>query len=188
MNYVTSKFKFEILKVYTIRLQIYRDSKDWVWDKKSIPVGTLFRLKGHIEGGGHYNPPPQTRYSVFLRTQKLSRFTCPLLKVKSRAFIPIAWVLRQTILMPNFINICQTKCIYAYANFWSRAPRTSNPLVKVNITWSLTASTLLQRLVLLSVCFIYPKSGRYSKNWERKGWPGSEIQCTTDGVGLKNKF
>ena len=31
-------------------------------------------------------------------------------------------------------------------------------------------------LVLLSVCFIYPMSGRYSTNWDRKGWPGSEIQ------------
>ena len=27
-----------------------------------------------------------------------------------------------------------------------------------------------------SVCFIYPMSGRYSTNWDRKGWPGSEIQ------------
>ena len=35
---------------------------------------------------------------------------------------------------------------------------------------------LLPRLVLLSVCFIYPLSGQYSTNWDRKGWPGSEIQ------------
>jgi len=35
---------------------------------------------------------------------------------------------------------------------------------------------LVARLVLLSVCFIYPMSGRYSTNWDRKGWPGSEIQ------------
>ena len=44
------------------------------------------------------------------------------------------------------------------------------------LTLSLTASTLLQRLVLLSDCFIYPMSGRYSTNWDQKGWPGSEIQ------------
>ena len=30
--------------------------------------------------------------------------------------------------------------------------------------------------ILLSVCFIYPMSGRYSTNRDRKGWPGSEIQ------------
>ena len=54
--------------------------------------------------------------------------------------------------------------------------RTSDPLVNVNSNLSLTASTLLHRLVLLSVCFIYPMSGRYSTNWDRKGWPGSEIQ------------
>ena len=54
--------------------------------------------------------------------------------------------------------------------------RTSDPAVKVNSIQSLTASTLLHRLFLLSVCFIYPMSGRYSKNWDRKGWPGSEIQ------------
>ena len=55
-------------------------------------------------------------------------------------------------------------------------PRTSDLSIKVNSTWSLTASTLLNRLVLLSVCFIYPMSGRYSTNWDWKGWPGLEIQ------------
>ena len=39
-----------------------------------------------------------------------------------------------------------------------------------------TASTLLHRLVLLSVCFINPIYVRYSTNWDRKGWPGSEIK------------
>ena len=29
---------------------------------------------------------------------------------------------------------------------------------------------------LLSVCLIYPMFGRYSTNWDRKDWPGSEIQ------------
>ena len=52
----------------------------------------------------------------------------------------------------------------------------TDPSVKVNSTYSLTTSTLLHRLVLLSVCFIYPMSGRYSTIWDRKGWPGSEIQ------------
>ena len=28
----------------------------------------------------------------------------------------------------------------------------------------------------LSVCFMYPMSWRYSTIWDRKGWPGSEIQ------------
>ena len=31
-------------------------------------------------------------------------------------------------------------------------------------------------IVLLSVCLIYPMSGRYSTNLDRKSWPGSEIQ------------
>jgi len=53
---------------------------------------------------------------------------------------------------------------------------TTDPLVKVNSTKSQTASTLLHQLVLLSVCLICPMSGRYSANWDRKGWPGSEIQ------------
>ena len=35
---------------------------------------------------------------------------------------------------------------------------------------------LLHRLALLSVCFIYPMSGRYSTIRDQKGWPGSEIQ------------
>ena len=62
---------------------------------------------------------------------------------------------------------------YEYQLFYSW-PRTSDPLVKVNSTKCLTASTLLHRIVLLSVCLIYPMSGRYSSHWERKGWPGSE--------------
>ena len=41
---------------------------------------------------------------------------------------------------------------------------------------SLTASTLLHRLVLLSVCVIYPMFGCYSTNWDRKSWPGSKNQ------------
>ena len=61
------------------------------------------------------------------------------------------------------------------ATFLTCQARTSDPSVKVNST-SLTASTLLHQLVLLSVCFIYPMSGRYSTNWDRIGWPGSEIQ------------
>ena len=38
--------------------------------------------------------------------------------------------------------------------------------------FNLAPSTLLHRLVILSVFFIYPMSGRYSTNWDRKGWPG----------------
>ena len=41
---------------------------------------------------------------------------------------------------------------------------------------SLTVSTLLHRPVLLSVHFINPMSVRYSTNWDRKGWPDSEIK------------
>ena len=77
-----------------------------------------------------------------------------------------------------FYSICR------FHNLWSSiniiGPRTSAPLVKVNRhlyeALSLTASTLLHRLVLLSVRFVNPKSGRYSTNWDRKGWPGSYIQ------------
>ena len=50
------------------------------------------------------------------------------------------------------------------------------PFSKSKFNLSLTASTLLHRLVLQSVCFIYPMTGRYSTNWDRKSWPGSEIQ------------
>ena len=39
-------------------------------------------------------------------------------------------------------------------------------------------------LVLLSVCLIYPMSGRYSTNWDRKGWPGSEIQMYHGSWGV----
>ena len=43
--------------------------------------------------------------------------------------------------------------------------------------WSrLIASTFLHRLGLLSVCFIFPMSGRKCFNWDRKGWPSPEIQ------------
>ena len=35
---------------------------------------------------------------------------------------------------------------------------------------------LVAPLVLLNVWIIYPMSRRYSTNWVRKGWPGSEIQ------------
>ena len=49
-------------------------------------------------------------------------------------------------------------------------PRTSDPLVKVYSTLSLTQSTLLHRLVLLSVLlYLANVSGRYSTNWDRKG-------------------
>ena len=41
---------------------------------------------------------------------------------------------------------------------------------------SLTASTLLHRLVLFIVCFITSMSVGYSTNLDRKGWPGSEIK------------
>ena len=41
---------------------------------------------------------------------------------------------------------------------------------------NLTTPTLLYRLVLLIVFFINPMSVQCSTNWDRKGWPGSEIQ------------
>ena len=44
---------------------------------------------------------------------------------------------------------------------------------------SLTASTLLQRLFLLSVSFIFPMSRRYSTNWD----PARKFKCTTDARG-----
>ena len=39
----------------------------------------------------------------------------------------------------------------------------------------------------LSVYFIYPMSGRYSSNWDRKGWPGSEIQMYYGCPRFSNK-
>jgi len=41
-------------------------------------------------------------------------------------------------------------------------------------------------------CLIYPMYGQYSTNWERNGWPGSEIQmyygytCLVFSVWLTN--
>ena len=35
-------------------------------------------------------------------------------------------------------------------------------------------------IVLLSVFFIYPISGQYSTNWDRKGWTGLDIQMYYD--------
>ena len=35
-------------------------------------------------------------------------------------------------------------------------------------------------IVLLSVFFIYPMSGQYSTNWDRKGWTGLDIQMYYD--------
>ena len=48
--------------------------------------------------------------------------------------------------------------------------------IYIYIIVGLTASTLLHQLVILSVCFIYPMSGPYSTNWDRKRWPGSKVQ------------
>ena len=56
-------------------------------------------------------------------------------------------------------------CVHVSALSKVRPPRTPDPVVKVNSTQSLTASTLLTWLVLV----IQYKLGR-------KGWPGSEIQ------------
>ena len=44
----------------------------------------------------------------------------------------------------------------------------------------------MRRLVLLSVWFIYPMSGRCSTNWDRQGWHGSEIQ-TYNGCRWKKR-
>ena len=68
------------------------------------------------------------------------------------------------------------KLIYSTLTQFQGCHASPDPSVKVNSTKSLTSSTLLHRLVLLSVCFIYPMSGRYSTIWNRKGWPGSDIQ------------
>ena len=57
--------------------------------------------------------------------------------------------------------------------------RTSDPLVKVNWTQSLTASTLLHWLVLLSVCFIYPMSGDTVQTGTGKVDPARKFKCTT---------
>ena len=57
--------------------------------------------------------------------------------------------------------------------------RTSDHLVKVNSTLSLSASTLLHRLVLLSVCLIHLMSGRYGTNWTGKVYPARKFKCRT---------
>ena len=58
--------------------------------------------------------------------------------------------------------------------------RTSSPLVKVNSTYMKNKVWPRQPCctgyTLLVVCFINPMSARYSTNWDRKGWPGSEIK------------
>ena len=60
--------------------------------------------------------------------------------------------------------------------------RTPDHSVKVNSTWILTASTLMHRLVLLSVCFIYPMSGRYTQ------CPGDTVKTETGKVDPASKF
>ena len=61
-----------------------------------------------------------------------------------------------------FQMLCQLKNAFLIIIFTHLCPFSKSKL-------NLTASTLLHRLVLLSVCFIYPMSGRQSTNWDRKG-------------------
>ena len=49
-----------------------------------------------------------------------------------------------------------------------------SPFSKFNLKFDRV--NLVAPAFLLSVCFIYPMCGRYSTNWDRKDWPGSEIQ------------
>ena len=62
---------------------------------------------------------------------------------------------------------------------------TPHPLGKVNSTYSLTASTLSHRVVLLSVCFIYPLSGQYIvQTATGKVDRARKLKCTTAARGL----
>ena len=78
---------------------------------------------------------------------------------------------------------CGLRRRHSYLNgfkWFNKHARTSMPLKysKSAPKWSIKSarSTLLHRLVLLSVCFINPMSVRYSTNWDQKGWPDSEIK------------
>ena len=106
--------------------------------------------------------------STYLKCQNLQS----LLKKKAIIYRKriFCWWLQLLIKSKN--TVYNNKKVYGY--YISAVP--THLWVKVNSTWSLTASTLLHRLVLLSVCFIYPMYGRCSTNWDRKGLPGSEIQ------------
>ena len=57
--------------------------------------------------------------------------------------------------------------------YWGKPITHLLPLTKSKFNLK---SDRVNRLVLLSVCFINTMSRRYSTNWDRKGWPGSEIQ------------
>jgi len=71
----------------------------------------------------------------------------------------------------------------------SSMSRTSDSLVKVNSTLKSNRVNLVaSAIVLLSVFFIYPMSGRYSTNWDRKGDPARIFKfITTARVFVKFK-
>ena len=76
------------------------------------------------------------------------------------------WVNRKSCCTPLIIfreHVC---------NFVFSTPSTSAPLVKVNSTkWSITSD----RFNLVAPASPVHRA-RYSTNWDRKDWPGSEIQ------------
>ena len=109
-------------------------------------------------GGGQIDPPPPPSGIMVLKYPRRNR-------VKTCMHYALCMCKVIIFSIPSFIE--------GHARLTQS--RTSDPLVKVNWTQSLTASTLLHWLVLLSVCFIYPMSGKYSKNWDWKDWPSSEI-------------
>ena len=92
----------------------------------------------------------------------------------------IKWT--KSVIMFSFLTFGGRNRLFWFPHFencledYLASSRTLDPDSKSKFNLGLTTSTLLHRLVLLSVCFIYPMSGRYNTNWDRKGWPGSEIQ------------
>ena len=99
------------------------------------------------------------RYVISIQMQVLSEFK---FKVQPKA-------ITLSVLLGCFAEIIGTINLDSLLLALSISIRTPDPLVKVNSTLSLTASTLLHSLVLLSVCFIYLMSGRQSTNWDRQG-------------------
>ena len=76
-----------------------------------------------------------------------------------------------------------TLIIFSLLNVFNNNSGTSDPLVKVNSTKSLTALRLLHRLVLLIVCFIYPMSGRVQTGTGKVD-PARKLKCTTAACEL----
>ena len=62
------------------------------------------------------------------------------------------------------------------------------PFSKIKFNLKSDRVNLVAPASLVERLLIYPMSGRYSTNWDQKGWPGSEIQLYYGCPCLKERF